>query len=105
MDGYEIYRGITIKEDIDDVELSNMDVKLITTNKPNKIDNSLEQENNKLKEQIRLLKEQLSKEQVKPPKRTKIVCKKPVNKQINNDNIVILHNSPKKIQFSNCIRS
>ena len=76
MDGYEIYRGITIKEDIDDVELSNMDVKLIaTTNKPNKIDDSLEQENNKLKEEIKLLKEQLSKVPVKPPKKLKLFVK------------------------------
>ena len=100
LDGYEIYRGIRIKEDIDDVELSNMDTNLITsTNKPNKIDDSLEQENSKLKEEIRLLKEQLSKVQVKPPKKAKTICKKPVKKQLKVDDIFVLHNSIKKMIF------
>ena len=77
-----------------------MDTILITTtNKQNKIDNSLKQENNKLKEEIRLLKEQLLKVQVKPPKKAKTICIKPVEKQLNMDTFISLHNSIKKKIF------
>jgi hypothetical protein len=41
----------------------------------------------------------LSKVQVKPPKKAKTICKKPVKKQLKVDDIFVLHNSIKKNDF------